>query len=135
MAEYLFKDLLGETTGWVITSAGTYTRDGLRTNFEVLAVLKSYGIDASAHRTRLITRRLIYTHNLVLCLAKNHKEALQAEFPDLKDRIFLLSEMVGAQESVEDPIGGPLIEYQVVAQEIKSYLTQGLDRILELAGE
>ena len=135
MAEYLFKDLLGDTKGWKITSAGTYTRDGLHTNFEVLAVLKSYGIDASAHRTRLITRQLINIHNLVLCLATNHKEALQAEFPDLKDRIYLLSEMVGDYESVEDPIGGPLIDYQVAAQEIESYLTQGLDRIIQLAGD
>lgn len=135
MAEYLFKDLLGDTTDWQISSAGTYTRKGMRTNTEVLTVIKRYGIDARGHRTREVSRRKIHNHNLVLCLASNHKEALRAEFPDLKERIYLLSEMVGKSDSVNDPIGGPLVEYEAVAKEIHEYLTQGFDRIIELAGE
>ena len=135
MAEYLFKDLLSDTSGWQITSAGTYTQNGLRTNNEVLTVLKSYGIDASTHRTKIVTRRKLQNHNLVLCLASNHKEALRAEFPDLKDRIYLLSEMAGKTDSVADPIGGPLLEYRTTAREIREYLVQGYNRIIKLAGE
>ena len=48
-------------------------------------------------------------------------------------RIYLLSEMVGRQASVADPIGGPLIEYENAAREINAYLTQGFERIIELA--
>ena len=135
MAEYLFKELLGDTSGWQISSAGTYTRDGLRTNREVLTVLNSYGIDASTHRTREVTKKMIQDHNLVLCLASNHKEALRIEFPDLKSRIYLLSEMVGKSDSVADPIGGPLVEYEIAAREINQYLTDGFNRIIELAGD
>jgi protein-tyrosine phosphatase len=135
MAEYLFKNLLGDTAGWQIASAGTYTRNGMRTNTEVLTVLQSYGIDARDHRTQVVTRQMIHDHNLVLCLASNHKEALRAEFPDLKERIYLLSEMVGKSDGVDDPIGGPLIEYEAAACEIHEYLTEGLERIIELAGE
>jgi protein-tyrosine phosphatase len=135
MAEYFFKSLIIDTSNWQISSAGTYTRKGMRTNAEVLSVLKSYGIDASAHRTQVVTRRKIHNHNLVLCLAHNHKEALRAEFPDLKERIYLLSEMAGKTESVDDPIGGPLVEYEATAKEIIGYLSQGLERIKELAGD
>jgi len=135
MAEYLFKIQLGDTSGWKINSAGTYTRNGMRTNTEVLTVLKSYGIDATAHRTQEVNRRKIHNHNLVICLARNHKEALRAEFPDLKERIYLLSEMVGKIDSVDDPIGGPLVEYEVVAREINEYIQQGFDRIVELSAE
>ncbi len=135
MAEYLFKEKIGNTPGWQITSAGTYTRNGMPTTSEVLTVLKEYGIDARAHRSRVITRRQIMNHNLVLCLASNHKEALQAEFPDLKNRIYMLSEMAGKNNSVDDPIGGPLIEYEAAAHEIETYLTQGFDKIIQLAGE
>ena len=135
MAEYLFKDLLADASGWKITSVGTYTQNGMRTNTEVLHVLKSFGIDASAHRTQVVNRRKVQNHNLVLCLANNHKEALRAEFPDLKERIYLLSEMVGKKVSVDDPIGGPLIEYETVAKEIKDYLAEGYERIIKLAGE
>ena len=135
MTEYLFKDKIGDLSNWQIASAGTYTRNGMRTTTEVLTVLKAYGIDARAHRSREITRRQLQTHNVVLCLASNHKEALQAEFPDLKDRIYLLSEMAGKITSVDDPIGGPLVEYEAAAREINEYLTLGFERIVELAGE
>ena len=133
MAEYLFKEKIGEAVDWEISSAGTYTRNGLPTNNEVLTTLQKYGIDAGSHRTKIITRRKIANHNLVLCLASNHKEALQAEFPDLKDRIYLLSEMVGETASVDDPIGGPLVEYEAAAEEIDNYLTEGFERIVRLA--
>ena len=133
MAEYLFKNLISDTDNWLITSAGTYTHKGMQTNEEVLTVLKSYGIDASAHRTQVISRRKIHNHNLVLCLASNHKEALRIEFPDMKERIYLLSEMVGLTTSVDDPIGGPLEEYEAAAKEINDYLTEGFERIVELA--
>jgi protein-tyrosine phosphatase len=96
-------------------------------------VLQTYGIDASGHRSLEITRELIANHNLVLCLASNHKEALRAEFPDLAGRIYLLSEMVGKEMDVEDPIGGPLVEFEAAAREIDEYLTKGLDRIVALA--
>ena len=135
MAEFLFRDLLTDSSSWLITSAGTYTQNGLRTNNEVLTVLKSYGIDASTHRSKIVTRRKLQNHNLVLCLANNHKEALRTEFPDLKDRIYLLSEMAGELESIADPIGGPLVEYQTTAREIRDYLIRGFERIIELAGE
>ena len=78
---------------------------------------------------------MIQDHNLVLCMSSYHKEALQAEFPDLRDRIYLLSEMVGKIDNVEDPIGGPLVDYEDTAHEINRYLSQGLERIIELAGE
>lgn len=133
MAEFLFKNMLEDTSDWRITSAGTYTRNGLPTNTEVLTVLKSYGINATSHLTKIITRELIQDYKLVLCLASNHKEALRAEFPDMKERIFLLSEMVGEIENIDDPIGGPFVEYERVAGEINQYLSQGFERILELA--
>jgi protein-tyrosine phosphatase len=107
----------------------------MHSNHEVLTVLRSYGIDASTHRSKIVTRRKLQNHNLVLCLASNHKEALRTEFPDLKDRIYLLSEMAGETQSIADPIGGPLVEYQAAAREIRDYLIRGFDRIIELAGD
>ena len=133
MAEYLFKAKLDDPEHWQVTSAGTYTRDGLPTNAEVLATLQTYGIDARAHSSLEITRPLMEQHNLILCLARNHKEALRAEFPDLKERVYLLSEMVGITADVEDPIGEALSAYEAAAREIDAYLTRGFARIAELA--
>ena len=43
MAEYFFRDKVGADPDWEITSAGTDTRNGMRTTREVLKVLKEYG--------------------------------------------------------------------------------------------
>lgn len=133
MAEYLFKAKIDPTKDWQIRSAGTYTRNGMRTTPEVLTVLQTYGLDARRHRSLEVTGELLEKYNLILCLASNHKEALRAEFPDLAGRIYLLSEMVGQKMDVEDPIGGPLVEFEAAAREIEAYLAQGFDRIVELA--
>jgi protein-tyrosine-phosphatase len=135
MAEYFFQAKIGNTPGWQISSAGTYTRDGMACPREVMVVLRKYGISAKSHRSREISRQIIEQHQLVLCLASNHKEALRAEFPDLASRIYLLSEMVGKKENVDDPIGGPLVEFESVAREIDAYLTQGFDQIVKLSTE
>ena len=139
MAEHLFrqlvKDRLGNAADWQIDSAGTYTRNGMRTTAEVLTVLQNYGLDASTHRSREINRRQIRNHNVVLCMAGNHKEALRAEFPDLAGRIYLLSEMAGETADIDDPIGGPLVEFETTAREIDAYLRRGFERIVALAGD
>ena len=134
MAEYFFKDKIGQNPAWQIASAGTYTRNGLPTTPKVITVMNQYGINARNHRSQEINRILLENYNLILCLASNHKEALQAEFPDLAERIFLLSEMGGKTVDVEDPIGGPMLEFQAAAREINEYLTTGFERIVELAG-
>ena len=67
-------------------------------------------------------------------MESNHKEALRVEFPEIADRVYMLSEMVDVQRNVEDPIGGPLVDFVDTAREIDQYLTDGFDRICELAG-
>ena len=47
-------------------------------------------------------------------------------------RIFMLSEMVGRIHDVEDPIGGPMIDFIDTAREIDKYLEDGFEKILEL---
>ena len=135
MAEILFRQKVAHREDeWRIESAGTWARHGDRTTSEVQLVMEERGLDASDHRSQIVSRRLLRGHNLVLVMAGNHKEALEAEFPDLADRIYLLSEMVGLVQDVEDPIGGPVDEFRIAADEIDRYLIQGFDRICALAG-
>jgi hypothetical protein len=62
-----------------------------------------------------------------------HQEALRAEFPEIANRVFLLSEMVGQRKDVRDPIGRPLPEYRDTLNEIERILDQGLDKIRKLS--
>ena len=69
-------------------------------------------------------------------MTRNHKEALNLEFPRARAKTFLLSEMTDARCDIEDPaaIGSPEAHH-VCAQEIKKLLSEGYSRILELVAE
>ena len=67
--------------------------------------------------------------DLVLVMSKGHQEALKVEFPEIADRVFLVSEMAGYSFDVRDPIGGSLADFRDTARELDTLLEQGLARI------
>jgi protein-tyrosine-phosphatase len=95
--------------------------------------MKEMGLDISNHKSKLVTADLMAHFDLILTMEENQKEALSLEFRSSADRIFLLSEMIGLVESIPDPIGGTLADYQDTARLIQRILVRGLDRINELA--
>lgn len=134
MAKYFLQAKVADREGeWQVDSAGTWAALGQPTNTLVRQALQEFGLQANDHRSKPVSAKLLEQFNLILVMASNHKEALTAEFPHLSDRIYLLSEMVGLRRDVEDPIGGPLVEYQFAAREIKEYIERGFERIQELA--
>ena len=60
---------------------------------------------------------------------------MKAAFPQYADKIFLLSEMVGENNEVVDPIGRPMVDFKETAREIHRILTNGFDRIKQLASD
>jgi protein-tyrosine-phosphatase len=68
--------------------------------------------------------------DLVLVMEDHHKEALCFEFPDQRDRVFLLSEMVDQHFDISDPFSRPLRAYQQTAEQLYEILTQGFEKIL-----
>lgn len=114
-------------------SAGTWATEGLPASTRSLVALANRGLEASKHRSRLISREILESFDLVLTMEKNHKEALQFEFQDLAGRIFLLSEMVDQNFDIADPIGGPQVDYDRTANQISEILTTGFEKIYRLA--
>jgi exopolysaccharide biosynthesis WecB/TagA/CpsF family protein len=90
------------------------------------------GLDLSSHRAQGATVSL-RRFDLVLTMERGHKEALQAEFPDLANRVYLLNEMVDRNGDVRDPIGGTIVDYEDTARELEQILVQGLEKIVRLA--
>jgi len=143
MAAAIFRDMVqrlqteaeGKQTRkeWRIESAGTWASEGNPVVRNVQQVMQERGLDVSDHLSRSISRDLLEEFNLVLTMERGHKEALQAEFPDLADRIYLLSEMANLEHDVEDPIGGPVEDFRATAKEIEEILRREFERIHELA--
>jgi len=137
MAEVLFGEIVrneGETEDWWIDSAGVSAFDGEQATNNTSIVAAERGLDLTSHRSKLSSRVAVEPFSLVLVMEKRHRVMLSEAFPELSDRIYLLKEMIGGTEDVHDPIGTDIANYRAMADEVNSALTEGLDRIRELAG-
>ncbi len=136
MASGLFKHKIAslpDADQWKIDSAGTWASEGSPASARSQSLLKDRGIDLEGHLSKSVTSKLLSSFNLILTMERGHKEALQAEFPDLKKRIFLMSEMIDQRFEIRDPYNGTLDDYKQTMQEINHILELGFEKIRTLA--
>jgi protein-tyrosine-phosphatase len=115
-------------------SAGVWTVDGRPATRNAILAMAEYGADIRRHRSRIISDRMLENAALILTMTHSHAEALRAEFPQHASRIYLLSNMVGYDYEVEDPVGGSMLDYEETAQVIEAMLEQGYPKMMELIG-
>jgi protein-tyrosine-phosphatase len=138
MAQAILLDLLKkehlDSPDWQVESAGTWALDGKPASKNSELVMSRRGLDVRGHRSRTVTAEMIADSDLVLTMEAVHKEALQQEFPWAAGRIFLLTEMAGETESVDDPYGGPVKEYEKTARLLEEIIEKGMPQIIRLVG-
>ena len=137
MAEALLKSLAaqrGEADRWQIQSAGTWTEPGRPATQLSQVVMRQRNIDLSDHRSRLIDANLLVAASVILVMTRHHQEAIQAEFPEIQHKVYLLSQLVDRSYDIEDPYGGSLDDYELCATDLQNILTDGYDRLVELTG-
>jgi protein-tyrosine-phosphatase len=120
---------------WLIKSAGVWAMPGYPVAENTRLLMSEIGVDLSDYVSRPITPELIADFNLILVMERGQKEALKAAFPEYTSRIFLMSEMIGENIDVIDPIGRPMVDFKETAREIHRVLTQGFDKIKKLASD
>src|SRR5205814_8105652 len=85
VAEALFADWLRQqpdAQGWQVSSAGTWAADGAPASETTREVLSEFGLDLSRHRARRVDRSLVAAADLLLCMTRSQREAMQADFPE-----------------------------------------------------
>jgi protein-tyrosine-phosphatase len=137
MAAALFRSKMAEAESgeWQIESAGTWALEGERAPGGVELVMRKWGLDLSAHRSRCVSRDLLAPFHLVLTMEQGQKEALKTEFREMSERIYLLSEMAGLQREIYDPAGGRLEDFEATAVELDHLISLGFENICRLAQE
>lgn len=118
---------------YTVTSAGTWAVDDQPALSKAIAVGRDFDVDLSQHKSRGVRRDLLEEADLVLTMETYQKEALRYEFPQSKEKVYRLTELVGDPEDIRDPVSGDLHVYQVTAERIYQTLEAGLDEILRLA--
>lgn len=138
MAEALFEAIVrneGEADDWWIDSAGVSALDGEQATNNTRIVAAERGMDLSSHRSKLATRQVVEPFSLVLVMEERHREMMRAAYPDLAERTYLLKELIGVPGDVHDPIGTDIVNYRAMTDEVDAILSEGLNRIRELAHE
>jgi protein-tyrosine phosphatase len=82
---------IGRVDDWTVGSAGTWAREGEPVLRDVLEAGKQLGIDLSGHRATMVNKKLLSHFDLVLVMQASHRELLCREYPQFKERIYLLS--------------------------------------------
>lgn len=133
MAMGLLRLLTAGESDWRIESAGVWALTGAEAAPLTVRLLAERQSDISAHRARQVDRFLLEEFQAILVMERNQREALRLAFPEFAQRIFLLSELVGAHYDIADPMGGDRAEFEATFAEIEGILRGGLPRLRQLA--
>ena len=119
---------------WRVASAGTWTESGMRAAGIASRVADSLGLGRlESHLTRQIEQDLLVQFDLVIVMEAGHKEALYSEFPSVRQRLYLLSELVdGIPYDIPDPADSGVDPFEV-GREICTLLARGEEKILQVA--
>ena len=136
MAEMLLKKRLAaqlgckteelEDRGVLVQSAGIAAMSGGRAADEAVETMKLHGLDLTAHETQPLSDRIVRYADLILTMTRGHREAILAQWPEARDRVFPVS---GERGDISDPIGGPPELYRRCAEQIDAYLADWVERI------
>ena len=134
MAEAMFRNQLAKQVncaeeelierGFVVLSAGLATTAGMPASEHSVDLMREDGIDLSGHHSQPATPELLGVADRIVTLTRSHRDSILSRFPDLADRVRVLSADGG---DVSDPYGGPREQYERCRDEIREHL----DRLLE----
>ena len=95
--------------------------------------MEERGIDISGHRSTPVDEADLGQYTLILVMERGHQESLRWEFPEIAERVHLISEMTDEVYEVSDPVTGSLTDYTHTAEVLKNIVYVGYQRIRELA--
>ena len=124
---------MGMADSWRIASAGIWAKPGHPVVSGLAEAAQTFGIDLSSHRSVRVSQSLIADYDLLLVMQAGQKEALLSEFPELEDRVYLLSELTERRSyDIPDALGSAQEMLEVIA-ELESLLQRGLQSICVMA--
>ena len=139
MAEVSFKAFIksqGQSkANWKVKSAGVYASPHNPATIYAQEVVAELGFDLSQHQSQVVTCDLVKSFHLVLTMEKWQQQLIIQLCPDISDRVLMLSQIIGIEKDVIDPVGMSKNDYQDILKEIQSYFEPGWKNILQLSNK
>ena len=117
---------------WTVESAGSWVQDLIPATSEAFFEAQRRGLDLSNHIAKGIEVLDLDSVDLFLVMEQGQKESILIDFPKLRDRIYLLSELSGPGFSIPDPYVTKE-RSDIIAQEIETLIVSNVDKITALA--
>jgi protein-tyrosine-phosphatase len=115
MAAALLRHYLPPGSPWRVASAGTAACDGDAASEYAVTALAEMQIDHTGHRSQRLTERLVREAQVIVAMARNHRDEILARYPVANQKVFLLRAFdprAREDKDLPDPIGGPLATYR-----------------------
>lgn len=114
-----------------IGSAGIYAVDGSAPSLLAKGVMTEIGIDISGQSSSGLTRELLYSYDLILCMTEEIRQSIISFCFGISGRVFLLSGFCknASGKDIEDPIGGGIEQYRIARDIIKKEIERVFDHL------
>lgn len=121
----------GQPTAFRVESAGTWGIEGQPASTNTQRVLSQRGLSLEGHHARTVTQDLLTGASVIIVMTRDHKHALAAEFPSIRQKLHLMSELAGLEYDISDPYGGPLEGFELCANDMAALIEWGYPRLQE----
>ncbi|MBI4652085.1 low molecular weight protein arginine phosphatase [Candidatus Desantisbacteria bacterium] len=130
MAEGLAYKFISPEKNIIFMSCGTCAYYGIPASIEAQRVMKSRGIDISSHRSQPVSHDLVNKAECIFGMTKEHTDYLKMNFPECKNKLFLLKDFTEDKDkNIHDPIGLSYEEYSQCADELERCLKKALEKL------
>lgn len=113
-----------------VVSAGVMAVEGQPASRHAVEALAERGIDISDHRSHPLQPWLIEEADLILVMQGSHRRAVFHIHANALRKTFLISEMAGEHDEIEDTYGFPLEIYRACADELSRLIAKGMPTML-----
>jgi protein-tyrosine-phosphatase len=135
IAAALFKNYLvhaGMGDEWRVDSAGTWAEPNHPASLLSQKVMRELGGGLGNHRSKRVTAEYLREFDLILVMERGQLEALKVEFPDLEERVFLLTALVGPSYDLLEPEEQTLEAYRALVDEITYLISKASEKVVSL---
>lgn len=117
-----------------VESAGVQALLGREVDPTIKAMLEERQIPLAQQYARAVLEDDLRKADLVLVMEEAHRQLLFYRLPGALSKIFLLSELAGRYEEIDDPHGAGSEEYMAMAALVDELLEQGWPQLLRRLG-
>jgi protein-tyrosine-phosphatase len=94
--------------------------------------MQAVGGGLGNHRSKQVTAEYLREFDLILVMEMGQLEALKVEFPDLEERVFLLTALVGPSYDLLEPEEQTLEAYRALVDELTDLISKASEKIISL---